>query len=74
MPALCAKVLREGKENMMRYKNTWHVEHMVIPTLEVWAREQVERGIVPEGWDVRTLEESPWFPGWEAKWRRQQGF
>jgi cyclase len=27
-----------------------------------------------EGWEVATLEESPYFSGWEEKWRRQQGF
>lgn len=74
VPALCAKVLRDGKRSMMQYKNTWHVEHVVIPALESWAREQVDQGIVPDGWEVRTLAESPWFPGWEAKWKSQQGF
>lgn len=74
IPALLVKVLREGKENMMRYKSTWHVEHVAIPVLEAWAREQVEAGQVPVDWEVHTLEESPWFPGWEEKWKRQQGF
>jgi hypothetical protein len=74
VPALFLKVLREGKKNMMEYKNTWHVEHVAIPALERWAREQEEMGLVEKGWEVRTLAESPWFPGWEGKWRRQQGF
>ena len=74
VPALCAKVLKEGKQNMMQYKNTWHVEHVAIPALDRWAQEQEESGLVEKGWEVRTLAESPWFPGWEGKWRRQQGF
>lgn len=74
VPALCGKVLREGKNALMEYKNTWHVEHVAVPALEKWEREQVDRGLVEAGWEVKTLEEAPWFPGWEAKWRRQQGF
>ena len=69
----------------MEYKNTWHVEHKALPALAQWAAEQLEKGKSGEeggvlgegqgeGGEVRTLEESPWFPGWEAKWHRQQGF
>lgn len=58
----------------MEYKNTWHVKHVVLPALEEWAREQEERGVVERGWKVATLEESPYFRGWEEKWHRQQGF
>ena len=74
MPALCMKVLKEGKRSVMEYKNTWHVEHVALPALEEWAREQEEKGVVEKGWEVHTLEESPWFPGWEEKWHRKQGF
>ena len=74
IPALVAKVLKEGKRSLMEYKNTWHVEHVAVPKLEEWSREQVEKGLVPEGWNVETLAESPYFPGWEEKWHRQQGF
>jgi len=85
VPALCKKVLEKGKRNLMEYKNTWHVEHKALPALAQWAAEQLEKGKSGEeggvlgegqgeGGEVRTLEESPWFPGWEAKWHRQQGF
>ncbi len=74
IPSLALKILNEGKENVMQYKATWHTEHVVRPALEEWAREQVQKGWVPEEWDVRTLEESPFFPGWEEKWRGEQGF
>ena len=74
IPALLAKVLKEGKKNLMEYKNTWHVEHVVLPALEKWEKEQVENGLVDKDWEVKTLEESPWFPGWQEKWHMQQGF
>jgi len=74
VPELLAKVLREGKKSLMEYKGTWHVEHVCMPALERWAEEQRTEKVVEEGWEVGTLEESPWFPGWEEKWHRQQGF
>lgn len=74
VPALIAKVLTEGKKNLMEYKNTWHVEHVVLPKLEEWAKEQEENGLVEKDWQVTTLDDSPWFKNWEEKWHRQQGF
>ena len=74
VPALVAQVLMEGKRNLMEYKNTWHVEHVVLPKLEEWAEEQKDNGLVPRDWEVSTLEDSPLFKNWEEKWHRQQGF
>ena len=74
VPSLVLKVLKEGKKSLMEYKNTWHTEHVVIPALEQYEREQKEKGIVPQDWQPQTLDESPYFPGWEEKWHRQQGF
>ncbi|KAK4692819.1 hypothetical protein P7C71_g4458, partial [Lecanoromycetidae sp. Uapishka_2] len=74
VPALVTKVLKEGKKNLMEYKNTWHVEHIALPALEKWNAEQEEKGMTEKNWEVRTLEEAPWFPGWEEKWHRMQGF
>lgn len=74
IPALLLKVLNEGKESLMKYKNTWHVEHVVKPALADWCKEQIEKGLVEKDWDVETLKESPYYPGWEEKWHRQQGF
>ncbi|KAF2763866.1 hypothetical protein EJ03DRAFT_283259 [Teratosphaeria nubilosa] len=74
IPSLLLRILREGKENLMAYKNPWHTEHVVIPELERYEREQEEEGLVKEEWEPTTLGESPFFPGWEAKWQRQQGF
>ncbi len=74
VPALVAKVLKEGKKNLMEYKNTWHVQHVALPALEKWNAEQEDEGMIEREWEVRTLEEAPWFPGWEAKWHEKQGF
>ncbi|KAI0540313.1 alpha-1,2-mannosyltransferase [Xylaria digitata] len=74
VPSLLLKVLRHGKENLKEYKNIWHTEHVLIPALEEFEREQKESGLMEKDWDVRTLDESPWFPQWEKKWRAQQGF
>ena len=74
VPALVAKVLEAGKPNLMEYKATWHVEHVALPALAQWAREQEEKGLVKKDWQVETLDETPYFPGWEDKWHRQQGF
>lgn len=74
VPALLMKILTQAKKNLLEYKNTWHTEHVCLPALERFAREQVEQGVVPEEWEPHTLEETPWFPGWAEKWKRQQGF
>jgi hypothetical protein len=74
IPALVLKVLNEGKKNLMEYKNTWHTEHVVKPALEKYAKEQEEKGWVPKDWEPHSLDESPWYPGWEEKWHRAQGF
>ncbi|KZM22277.1 oxidoreductase [Ascochyta rabiei] len=74
VPGLLLKVLNDGGRNLMQYKNTWHTEHVVKPALQRFHEEQVEKGMVEEGWEPKTLDESPWFPAWEEKWHRQQGF
>lgn len=71
IPKLVLKILNEGKENIMKYKNCWHVEHVAKPALEAWTKEQEEQGIVEQDWEERTLDDSPYFRGWEKKWQRQ---
>ncbi|KAJ3528816.1 hypothetical protein NM208_g10034 [Fusarium decemcellulare] len=68
IPSLVLKTLNEGKENIMKYKGTWHVEHVAKPALRAWEREQMEQGVIPQDWEPRTLDENPFFPGWERKW------
>ena len=74
VPALVTKVLKDGKRNLIEHKGTWHVEHVVLPKMEEWDREQRGNGLVSRDWEVATLDESPYFKGWEEKWQRQQEF
>ncbi|KFA53801.1 hypothetical protein S40293_01732 [Stachybotrys chartarum IBT 40293] len=67
IPSLVLKVLNEGKENIMKYKGTWHVEHVAKPALEAYEKYQVENGLMKSGWSPQTLDEAPFFPGWERK-------
>lgn len=65
IPALLLlKILNEGKESIMRYKGVGHVENAVKPALAMYERHQVERGMVKSGWEPRTLDEYPFYPGW----------
>ncbi|KAG6850376.1 hypothetical protein C0991_010455 [Blastosporella zonata] len=64
IPRLVARIIRDGKKEIMKYKGTWHVEHKVLPALDEWAKEQEEQEIVPKDWSERTLDEDPFFPGW----------
>jgi hypothetical protein len=74
IPSLVLKVLREGPNSIMEYKSTWHTNHVSIPALEEYEQEQIEQGLIEKDWEVSTLDESPFFPGWQEKWHRQQGF
>ncbi|KAJ8604951.1 hypothetical protein MRB53_041627 [Persea americana] len=78
IPALAAKMLRDLNPGIAKYKGKYGgaggrdwKEEVLIPKLEEWAEEQVEKGMVERDWEVGTLEESPFFPGWERKWRAQ---
>ncbi|KAF5324742.1 hypothetical protein D9611_004510 [Ephemerocybe angulata] len=66
IPQLILKVLKEGPASIKKYKGWSHLEHRLLPALEVYARDQVSRGLVPEGWQERTLDEQPFFPGWQS--------
>lgn len=72
VPALLARICREGAPHLMAYKGTWHVEHVVLPALDRWAKEQEEAGVVQKGWEPATLDDSPFFSGWQEKWRRNE--
>ena len=68
IPKLVVKILKEGNSSILAYKGTFHVEHVVVPALDNWAKEQEEKGLVPKDWNVRTLDQDPFFPGWQNKW------
>lgn len=74
IPSLALKVIKDGKENLMKYKNTWHTEHVAIPALEEFQKEQIEKGMIEKDWEVQTLDQSPFYPSWEELWHHKQGF
>ncbi|KAK0659632.1 hypothetical protein DIS24_g3988 [Lasiodiplodia hormozganensis] len=74
IPSLVLKICRDGKKSLMEYKNTWHTEHVVLPAMEAFRKEQEEKGLIPKDWEEHTIDEYPLFPGWEEKWHREQGF
>ena len=74
IPSILLKVLREGKKNLMEYKDTWHTEHVVIPEMEKYERAEREKGLIEKDWEPHTIDEYPYFPGWEGKWHNQQEF
>jgi hypothetical protein len=80
IPILLLRIIKEGKRSLIDYKNTWHVKHVYMPKLEEFVDEQLARQLIlleilnQNVWNVETLEEGPFFPGWEEKWHRKQGF
>lgn len=71
IPKVLLKVLLEGKKSLLEYKGTRHIEHKVIPALREWTREQEDKGWVPRYWKERTLDEDPFYPGWEDHYSLQ---
>ncbi|KAG7086669.1 hypothetical protein E1B28_002609 [Marasmius oreades] len=67
IPRLLLKILREGKPSILQYKGLWHTEHVALPALEKWAKEQEDKGLVPADWKERKLDESPFFPNWDKQ-------
>ena len=74
VPSILLKILREGKANIMEYKGSWHTEHVVIPAMEKYEKEQIANGLIEEVWQPETLNEHPFFPGWEEQWHKRQNF
>jgi hypothetical protein len=65
IPALLLRVLTQGHRALIDYKVEKHVERLAIAQLEEWAAKQVADGIVSPDWEVGTLEQHPYFPGWQ---------
>ncbi|KAB8247110.1 hypothetical protein BDV35DRAFT_380020 [Aspergillus flavus] len=72
IPSLFLKNYREVKPNLLKHKNIWHTEATILPALELWEREQKEQGIIPEDWQPATLDNYPYYPGWEERWNANQ--
>ncbi|KAL4886157.1 hypothetical protein BJY04DRAFT_213690 [Aspergillus karnatakaensis] len=73
VPALLYKQVTEGKRVITEPKVHGHLLPVVLVALERWKGEQVEKGLVERDWEVETLKESPFFPGWEDIWKRRGG-
>ncbi|KAK8063065.1 hypothetical protein PG997_015162 [Apiospora hydei] len=67
VPALLHQVVTQGPRDLIGYKMERHVEKIAAEHLDRWAKKQVEDGLVPADWDVGTLEQHPYFPGWKNK-------
>jgi hypothetical protein len=65
VPALLHKVVTGGQKVLIDYKMEPHVQKIVSDTCAEWAKMQLDEGIVPKDWEVGTLEEHPYFPGWK---------
>jgi hypothetical protein len=52
-------------------KATYLVEHKAILLLKQWHQEQVEWKVVLANWEVGTLEEAPFFPGWKEMYLKE---
>ncbi|CAK7229524.1 hypothetical protein SBRCBS47491_007276 [Sporothrix bragantina] len=75
VPGLLHHVLSEGDPRLITPgKCMTNSREVVLPALKTWTEEQVASGLVPADWEPRTLDDSPFFPGWEAKWHAEQGF
>lgn len=74
IPGLLSTILKHGKKDLLVYKKIPVVEHVLVPQFEMWKTEQEDAGLVVKDGDVATSVESPFFPKWESKWHRQQGF
>ncbi|KAK2616284.1 hypothetical protein QQS21_000718 [Conoideocrella luteorostrata] len=64
IPSLSLKVLNDSKDGLLRYKQLYHVEHVLRPLLLQYKQSQIERRMIRPDWEPATLEESPFFPGW----------
>ncbi|KAH8652086.1 hypothetical protein BX600DRAFT_402504 [Xylariales sp. PMI_506] len=65
VPALLLTILNGGQRVLIDYKVEKHVEKVAVEALEGWAKKQVEDGVVPADWEVGTLEQHPYYPGWQ---------
>lgn len=74
IPSLMRKQITDGKKELIAKKVPAQISSEVLHLLEEWEREQIETGIVPVDWEVQTLDESPFYPGWEGLWQKKLNF
>ncbi|KAE8151691.1 hypothetical protein BDV25DRAFT_171261 [Aspergillus avenaceus] len=74
IPSLLRKQLDEAKPALTAGKIYPHLRETVIDALCEWEGYQIGKGMMSQGWEVGTLAESPFYPGWEGRWRGRVGF
>ena len=74
IPSLMYKQVTEGKPSLTDAKVHKHIRPVVLEMLQKWKQEQIEKGMIPPDWNEETLAESPFYPGWEERWRKRIGF
>ncbi|KAF4952819.1 hypothetical protein FSARC_12561 [Fusarium sarcochroum] len=74
VPSILYKQITEGKPHLTDAKVHQHIREPVLDALREWKKEQLERGQVVADWKEETLPESPYYRGWEARWRSRLGF
>jgi hypothetical protein len=73
IPSLALKQLSEGNPHITSGKVHQHIRPTVLKALEDWKNEQIDAGLIPSDWEEGTLAESPFYPGWEERWRAKMG-
>ncbi|KAL4795614.1 hypothetical protein BDV19DRAFT_388935 [Aspergillus venezuelensis] len=74
IPSLLYKQVTEGKKLITEPKVHRHLLPVVLGKLKEWRGEQEDKGVIVKNWEEETLKESPFYPGWEGKWRERVGF
>ncbi|KAJ4256924.1 hypothetical protein NW762_009020 [Fusarium torreyae] len=74
IPSILYKQITEGKPHLTDAKVHKHIREPVLDALQEWKKEQVERGEIVADWKEETLTESPYYRGWEARWRSRLRF
>jgi hypothetical protein len=74
IPSLSRKQLGEGNPRLIAKKASPRMKAIAMDALEIWEEEQVQQGMIPKSWVPETLEESPFYPGWEDDWSKRVGF
>lgn len=74
IPSLLYKQITASKPLLTDSKVHAHIRPVVLEALQGWKQEQIEQGLIPPDWEESTLSESPFYPGWEERWRKRIGF
>ncbi len=74
VPSLLLKQITAGKPLLTEGKVHRHIRPGILEALQKWKEEQIASGAIDREWVEETLAESPFYPGWEERWRQRIGF